>query len=76
MIAYILLCSFVAFIAGVGVGIRYMHNKYDQQMINHRKKIEELSLLGAKLNGMAEALMISHGIDNTSDEDDADDYCE
>ena len=35
MIVYMLLFSLVAFFVGVAVGIRYMHDKYNQQMLDN-----------------------------------------
>lgn len=66
MIAYIILCMTVAFIAGVAVGIRYMYNKYNQQMVNNLKELEQLKLGDAKLRGMLEALQMIHGIEEES----------
>ena len=63
MIAYIILCMTVAFIAGVAVGIRYMHNKYNQQMLDNLKELEQLKLGDAKLRGMLKALQMIHGIE-------------
>ena len=58
MIAYIILCAFVAFIAGVGVGMRYMHNKYNQQMVEHNDQLEKLKLQAAEINGWLKAMNI------------------
>jgi hypothetical protein len=62
MIAYILLCSFVAFIAGVGVGIRYMHNKYNQRMLDNMKTLEELKLQRAHIEGYLESIKVQLGM--------------
>ena len=66
MIAYIILCMTVAFIAGVAVGIRYMHNKYNQQMLNNMKELEKIKLSDAKLRGMLDVLKTINGIDDTT----------
>jgi hypothetical protein len=55
-----------AFIAGVAVGIRYMYNKYNQQMLNNLKTLEELKLGDAKIRGMLDALKTVNGIDDTT----------
>ena len=61
MIAYILLCSFVAFIAGVGVGIRYMYNKYNQRIVENNNQVEKLKLQAAEINGWLKAMNIPMG---------------
>lgn len=62
MIAYILLCSFVAFMVGVAVGIRYMHNKYNQQMLDNKKRLDELQLQRAHIEGYLESIKVQLGM--------------
>lgn len=64
--AYVILCSILAFITGIAISIRYMHNKYDQQMVGYLKELEELKLGDAKLRGMLDALKVVRGIDDTT----------
>lgn len=66
MIAYIILCMTFAFIVGMAVGIRYMYDKYNQQMLNNLKTLEELKLGNAKLRGMLDCLKTINGVDNTT----------
>lgn len=66
MIAYGILCAVLGYIIGMAAGIRYMHNKYNQQMHNHLKELEELKLGDAKIRGMLDALKTINGIDDTT----------
>jgi hypothetical protein len=69
MVVYIILVAAVAFIFGVAVGIRYMYDKYNQQMLDNLKTLEELKLGDAKLRGMLDALKIVRGIKDTTPPD-------
>lgn len=67
MIAYIILCSFIAFIAGVAVGTRYMYNKYHLQFIEHSNQLEKLKLQAAEINGWLKAMKIPLGLKEEQD---------
>lgn len=56
-----------AFMAGVLVGLAYMHKRYTNMMRSHLAELKEIQLAQAKNEGMLEALRIVRGVEEETE---------